>query len=645
MRTLISKDSKKIIPVRFAIPFLILVFSLGAVFTGCAPEKTEPGAVKSKYGGALYFGVETGFHGFDVLGTGAGGLLIPSMATLNNLIQEPLFRTAGDGTLIPALGLSGAPSRDGASWDIKLREGVQFHDGTPFNADAVVHHWDRMLDPKNNYRGRKLFQPIRKVEKTGAYSVRFILERAWPPFLKVISDELYLSAFIPSPKAVKEGTHDRKPVGTGPFKYEKWSSGDHFVVVKNHRYWRKEEPYLNKVVFRSIPEHQTRYASLIAGQLDAITMDRGNLIQKAKKNDALYTHASEGNGAEIVLMNTREPPLDDIRVRRALALANNQELHVKLIYGGTIPVIRHPFGEWFTCMEDGHPEYDPDEARRLIAEYGKPVTLTCQHSSTSRGRSTGELLQQMFKKIGVTLELKPLETGPCVMNVIKGDYQLATWRILGSTDMGPQLYRSFHSNSPTNYSRLESPEMDALLEKQRTETDPGKRGRILCDIGGLLNQESVIFYRGGRRRHIITRKKIRDITDVSGVSVNLATAWIDENIRFNLLAFEIEKQSALPFDCSDPGDVDAIKAFVRGAWIGKDDWGATLKMVFNDDGTVTGSRTGGGEKTTKYIICGPKIFMRGRADVTMTVVGDKLEGAWEISQYRGTFTMERKKGA
>jgi len=84
------------------------------------------------------------------------------------------------------------------------------------------------------------------------------------------------------PSAIVEGTHNKKPVGTGPFKYYKWNAGDHFIVLKNDRYWQPMKPFLDKVVFRTIPDHQTRYASLISGQIDAIMLDRGNLIQKAK---------------------------------------------------------------------------------------------------------------------------------------------------------------------------------------------------------------------------------------------------------------------------------------------------------------------------------------------------------------------------
>jgi ABC-type transport system substrate-binding protein len=123
---------------------------------------------------------------------------------------------------------------------------------------------------------------------------------------------------------------------------------------------------LQKVVFRTIPDHQARYASLVSGQLDVIIFDRGNLIQKAKDDPSLNSYKVEGNGAEIILMNSRKPPLDDIRIRRALVLANNQELHVKMVYKNLVSVVHHPLGEQFTCEDDGYLDYDLEKARELL---------------------------------------------------------------------------------------------------------------------------------------------------------------------------------------------------------------------------------------------------------------------------------------
>ncbi len=414
---------------------------------------------------------------------------------------------------------------------------------------------------------------------------------------------------------------------------------------KNDNYWRKGQPYLNKVVFRTLPDHQSRYASLLAGQLDAVVMDLGNLIEKAKKDESLYTYASDGNGAEIVLINSSRPPLDDVRVRRALALANNQELHVRMVYRNAIPFIHHPFGESLPCADDGYPEPDFEKARQLIAEYGKPVEIECLHSNTSRGQRTGALLQQLYKKIGIELKPTPIPSIPHIMKVVRGDYQMGTWRILGANAMTPQLYRNFHSKSPSNFSAYRSPVLDELLEAQRRETDLEKRNEILCSIVRHINDNVVFLHRGGRRRHIITRKKIVNITDVSGVKVNLATAWIDENIRFNMLAHEIEKNAAPSFECTDPGDVEAVRSKILGTWEGEENYGGWVKFDFYADDTARIRRVGGSSEGAKfkYMICGPKIIIQDGLWVELRVTGDTMEGNWEMGGNKGTVAMRRDK--
>jgi len=124
--------------ITFQYGILILLFAtvICAGFSGCG-EKKSP-AINDKYGGVIYFGVEAPFHGFDVLGT--SGFINPTQAPLNNLIQEPLFRMDKSGNLIPVLGLTASQSATGDVWEVKLREGVLFHDGTAFNADAVIQH-------------------------------------------------------------------------------------------------------------------------------------------------------------------------------------------------------------------------------------------------------------------------------------------------------------------------------------------------------------------------------------------------------------------------------------------------------------------------------------------------------------------------
>ena len=289
----------------------------------------------------------------------------------------------------------------------------------------------------------------------------------------------------------------------------------------------------------------------------------------------------------------------------------------------------------------------PKKAKQLIAEYGKPVEIECLHSNTSRGRDIGAVLQQLCKDIGVKLTPVPLSTGPQVMKVLQKDYQMATWRIPPSRDHGPQLYRSFHSQSPANFSGYDNPEMDRLLEMQRVETDTAKRDELLCEIINRLNSDVPFLYRGGRRFHYVARKKIRNMMESPGFTVDLASAWLDEKIKFNMAAYKIEQDAAVEeFDCPDLGDVEATKAMLLGPWKGKDSWGGTLQLTFNEDDTVVGTRSGGYNLKGNFSICGNKAQWRSNtgAIVKMTVFADRLEGTFERGGYGGTIEMQRDKG-
>ncbi|PCI24409.1 MAG: hypothetical protein COB67_11605 [SAR324 cluster bacterium] len=141
-----------------------------------------------------------------------------------NLIQERLFEEGENGNLLPKLGLAYELSKDRTFAIVRLRQGVSFHDGTPFNADAVVAHWSRLLNPKNRYRSRMSVYYLKAVTKQSKYEVRFQFFYPTQDFHKALLVKNSFMSSIPSPKSVKEGTQVRHPVGTGPFQFKSWKS-------------------------------------------------------------------------------------------------------------------------------------------------------------------------------------------------------------------------------------------------------------------------------------------------------------------------------------------------------------------------------------------------------------------------------------
>ena len=482
-------------------------------------------AESPKYGGSLGVGVESDFAGFDAIKAGS---LSMSSATAANVVEERLFNMDNDGNIIPVLGLSAMPSSDRKTWTIKLRKGVTFHDGTPFNADAVIHHWKRILSPESRYRTRRLIRPIRSVDKVDDFTVRFNLNHPWPPLLGTISSIGSMSAYIPSPKAVDEDTQNWAPTGTGPFIFKEWESGDRFVVERNPNYWQKGKPYLDKIVFRPLPDPYTSMASLKSGQVHVMWTDRGNLIKKAMNDNSILTYQSEDTGAMVLLLNCSRPPLDDVRVRRALAHAWNQKLFVKMSAKNTIPVVQDPFGNTLKCDDVSYRHYDIKKAKALLAEYGKPVEVRVDHTTTPRGREIAEIAQQFFKKVGVTVKPVPTDYLTIRMKIIEKTYQIAGWYMRPGRDLGPLFFAIFFSESPVNLSCYNNPEMDRLLLTQRTATDPEKRKALLCSIARLLNEDAPIIYCGGRHNYVFARPEVKGIMSTQGGIPRLSWAWLDK---------------------------------------------------------------------------------------------------------------------
>ena len=488
-----------------------------------APGKTAQ-AAEPIYGGTLTVGMEMEPRGFDPI---EAGFLSSRARSHIMAIEERLFDADKEGNLIPELALKATPSADGKVWTITLRQGVSFHDGTQFNADAVVDHWQRMLNPKNKFRGGSLIRPVQTVEKQDEFTVRFTLKHSWTEFVPMLTSQSAISSFIPSPKAVADKIQNRAPVGTGPFMFKEWLSGDKFVVVRNSDYWRKGQPYLDQVVYRTMPDMQSRFVGLKSGEIDIIYTDMGKDILAAKENSTLQVWATNNNGAGIFYFNTSKPPMDDVRVRRALAHAWNQEQYIETIHKGVHPVAQDPFGEDLACGDVGYRKPDLDVARKLMKEYGKPVEFEYLHSSTPRGREAGAIIPQMFKQIGATANPTPVTLGQMARKVFKNDYQMSAWSLVDSPVIGAVLSYNLHSKSRGNRSHYKNPELDKLLDIQRMSNDPVERKEAFCGIAKIINEDVPLLYRLGWRHHLIGKKSVQGITTSSHAVVRVRDAWLD----------------------------------------------------------------------------------------------------------------------
>ncbi|MGG7567460.1 ABC transporter substrate-binding protein [Rhodovulum sp. DZ06] len=499
--------------------------ALGAAALAALLAAAPAWAESPRKGGALTVAVETDVRGFDTV---AGGVFGPTGEIVARAIEEPLLRYDYEaGEFRPLLATAWEASEDGRTWTFTLREGVKYHDGSSFDASDVAHHYNRILDPAMQSRSRFFLTSIERVEAVDALTVRFHLKHPWAALLPYLATTS-MSGPIPAQEAVEAGTQNRHPVGTGPFRFVRWDSGDRIVVERFEDYWDKDAIHLDGITFRILPDTQTRYASLKSGEVDLIWTDRGATILDAAKDPALNTHHALGAGGETLLLNARNPHLSDPRVRAAIAHAWNQDALVKISWRDTRPVVRHPLVGLKDCGDADYRAYDPGKAKALLAEYGKPVSLSMIHTATPRGRELGELMQQMLKQVGMTLELQPVDQSTLVARVFKRDYDISGWRLADGLDMGPQLFAGVHSKSPYNLTGFNDPELDALALKMRTAPTREARLDLQCEISAKINADGQMLFRGGGSYYAFSRKPVRGIPAPRRGVVDVTRAWLAE---------------------------------------------------------------------------------------------------------------------
>ncbi|MCZ6473995.1 MAG: ABC transporter substrate-binding protein, partial [SAR324 cluster bacterium] len=293
-------------------------------------------------------------------------------------------------------------------------------------------------------------------------------------------------------------------------------------------YWGKQ-PYLDKVIFRILPDPESRYASLLTRDVDVIWTDRPTHILQAQKRDDVIVRSNSGAGAMTIFLNNAKPPTDDWRVRKALQLAFDNVAYVKATRKGVNPPAFHPFGENFECPGFKHPGPDIARAKKLIEEYGKPVKVVYQHPTNMRGRNAAQVAQQMWRQIGVETVMNPMDQATLVRNVVTGKFMISGWRMVDEIDefQDIQVFGTFYSKSRANYAKYKSKEMDKLVIAGRKEGDRDKRAAIYCKIAKLLTKDVPLLYRGGFKPHMMLLPDVKGVGLTSAGRIITKYAWLD----------------------------------------------------------------------------------------------------------------------
>ncbi len=424
----------------------MLVLLTVALMTGCqkkaaeAPE-AEPAASEAaegpKSGGVLIFGRSGDSVGLDPARETDGESFYAAEQIFDNLVE---FKN-GTTEVQPALAKSWDISDDGLEFIFHLEEGVKFHDGTPFNADAVVFSLARQfkedhpyydLGPWKYWGYMDMSNIVDDVVAVDEYTVKMTLKKREAPFLANLAMDF---AAMVSPAAFEKYGEDFKsnPVGTGPFTFVSWKKDDSIIVERNEDYWR-QPAYLDRLILRVIPDATARYLALQKGEIDVMDFPSPEDIAEMKADPEIKVVQQAGLNVGYLALNCEKEPFDNKLVRQAMNYAINKEEIITAVFGDAGTPAKNPLPPTMWSYNDDIEEYpyDPAKAKELLAEAGYPDGFSTDlwAMPVSRpyfpdGRKVAEIMQAQLKEVGVEAEIVSYEWGTYLDKTDTGEHSSA----------------------------------------------------------------------------------------------------------------------------------------------------------------------------------------------------------------------------
>ena len=401
-------------------------------------------------------------------------------------IFEGLTKFGPDGSIQPALASGWDVADDGKTYIFHLHEGLKLHDGADFTAEDLVFSLDRARAADSTNPQKTLFENIESVEAVDPKTLRVTLKAAdgMFPFKMAWGDAVMLDPASIADEATK-------PIGTGPFKFTEWKQGDSIKMEAFDGYWG-EKPALKTATFRFIGDPTAAFAAMMAGDVDAFPIyPSPETLAQIGADPRFKVIVGTTEGETILTMNKAVPPLDNVKVREAIAHAiNRQELIDGAMFGYGTPIGTH--------FAPHHPDYidlteksayDPEKSKALLAEAAvKDLKLRLALPPTPYARRGGELLAAQLRAVGIETEATNMEWAQWLETVYKGkDYDLTIISHVEPMDIGIYTRDDYYFN-------YKNDALKAVMAEVNTTTDDAKRSELLKQAQTMIADDYVNAY-------------------------------------------------------------------------------------------------------------------------------------------------------
>jgi peptide/nickel transport system substrate-binding protein len=432
-----------------------------------------------------------------------------SLVVSNQITETLIFFADGSTDLVPRLATAWSPNEDGTVWTIELRQGVNFHDGSRFDAEAVKFNFDRWNVSDHPYAFRdegKTYVPwgwvfngpreeggiLDEVVVVDEFTVELHMTQP-TPFLPSQLAAVYFQ--FDSPAAVMEhgadyGTPGVGSVGTGPFKFVSWVEGQQVTLEANPDYW-DGAPKVDQVVFRAISEPTARLAELQAGSIDIAVLLAADDLEAVENDERLTVIIPEvEQNVGYLAMHQGNPPLDDLRVRQAIAHALDREAIIEAFYAGLgVPAAAHMPASYFGQGEPWPYDYDPERAKELLAEAGYPDGFTTElwYMPVSRPyypapQPIAETMASYLADVGIEVQLLTEDWTTYLSDYRTGKFPMYMLGWNADYADPDNFLMTFFGPTAVNDLGWDAPEVVDALNAARQTADQDERARLYAFV-------------------------------------------------------------------------------------------------------------------------------------------------------------------
>ncbi|MEK3724741.1 ABC transporter substrate-binding protein [Paenibacillus sp. FSL H8-0034] len=483
----LKADIKK----RFLLPSLS-AFLVVTLLSGCS-SATDPSTASSAQpapadasGGKLRVGTITDF-----------GTLDPAKSTrlideeLYNNIYDPMVKLTPDGKFIPGLSTKWTVSEDGKTYTFELRKDVKFHDGTDFNAQAVIDNWKWIMDPANASPRSSDLILVEELSAPDPHTLVVKLKTPFVPFIATITGRTGLIA-SPTARAKLGDQYEMNPVGTGPFQFVEWNKNDHLTIRKNPNYWEKDQPKLDEVEFKPIVNQSQKLNALISGQVDLVDSIPFQDIPKVEQTKNLKLGISTSFGYSRLTLNLQRPPFNNINNRKAVNYAiNRDEINQLIYFGKFVPGFSFFSPAGFANDPNVKVAYSVDSAKEELKKAGNPdgFSFTLLSANDPQTLQLSQLFQSQLAKVGITMKIEALDSAAITQKRNSGDWDATGGGWSGMIDPDQNSYAFIVSNAPFNYGKYSNAQVDKLMQTARESQSVEERKKIYSQVSTMLLDE------------------------------------------------------------------------------------------------------------------------------------------------------------